>query len=59
MKEDSAMPGFLCLAFLIAAIIAIAFLASSCGTPISLTVHSAHGSASYSSKSGILITVEK
>jgi len=57
MKPDSAIPGILCLLVLAACV----SLLTCCGTeyPVTLSIHSDYGKASYSSKAGLEIIVEK
>ena len=52
MKTDSAIPGFLCLALLIAAVVAVAFLASSCVPRARIVYDGNYGTYSYSAKEG-------
>jgi hypothetical protein len=60
MNPSSSIPGILCLTGLILAVLAIAWMCSSCADyPISISLRSDHGSASYSAKGGIQIEIEK
>lgn len=60
MKKDSPYPGLVAL-LILAAIIMLVFFATSCGTgyPVAIKIHSDYGVASYSSKGGIEILIEK
>ena len=59
MKSDTAFPSLVSLLFLAALILLLAFCAGCADYPITLSVHSDYGKASYSSKGGLEIIVEK
>lgn len=59
MKSDTAYPGIVALLFLCALILFLAFCAGCADYPITLSLHSDYGKASYSSKGGMEIIVEK
>jgi hypothetical protein len=60
MKSDTAFPSFVALLFLAALVLMLLFC-TGCGMeyPVTLSLHSDYGKASYSSKGGLEIIIEK
>lgn len=59
MKSDTAFPGVAALLFLAALILLLLFCAGCAEMPLTLSIHSDYGKASYSAKGGLEIIVEK